>query len=112
GRDRDMPPLNTIREGLELPQGQARLQELVKDIIYVIKEYRFQGFHIVGILGKNGSPSCGVTRTSIEGKQAPGEGVFIRVLRQALEAENLDIDIKGIDDHAQEKVIAWVEERI
>ena len=33
--------------------------------IFTIREYLFQGFEIVGILGKQGSPACGVTRSAI-----------------------------------------------
>lgn len=112
GRDRDVPPLETIREGMELPEAQARLEPIIKNIIYIIKEYQFQGFHIVGILGKNGSPSCGVETTHAGGQLVEGEGVFIRLLRKALAQENLDIAIKGVDDHRQEEAIEWALDRI
>jgi len=102
----------TVREGLETPEGQAHLKLLIAELIYVIKEYQFQGFHVVGILGKNGSPSCGVTRTYLDGRQQDGQGVFIRLLRETLAAEGLDIDIMGVADHEQEKAIEWVLERI
>ncbi len=112
GRDRDVPPLNTIREALEIPDAEERLQPLVDDMIYLIKEYQYQDVEIVGILGKNGSPSCGVETTHKEGKQVPGEGILIRELRKKLAREGLDIGLKGIDDHRQEEAIAWVRERL
>jgi len=102
----------TVRDGLETPEGQAHLKLLIEDLVYIIKEYQFQGFHVVGILGKNGSPSCGVTRTYLDGKQVDGEGVFIRELRLALAKENLDIELFGIVDHQQDEAVAWVLERI
>jgi len=108
GRDRDVPPLDTIREALELPDAYENLQPLINDIVYQIKEYQFQGFKVIGIIGKNGSPSCGVETTSLPGGQTPGEGVFVRLLRERLQAEGLDIGIKGVDDHRQEETIAWV----
>ena len=111
GRDRDVPPLDTIREALELPEAHERLRYLIDDIVHQIKEYQFQGFEVVGILGKNGSPACGVETTSLPGGQAPGEGVFVRLLRDRLQVEGLDIGIKGVDDHRQEEAIAWVSER-
>ena len=112
GRDRDVPPLNTIREALEVPDAQERLRPLVDDMVYLIKEYQFQDVEILGILGKNGSPSCGVTTTHKEGDLVPGEGIFIRELRRRLAQQGLEIQLKGIDDHRQEEAIAWVRERI
>ena len=112
GRDRDVPPLDTVREALELPDANERLKPLIDDIVYQIKEYQFQGFEIVGILGKNGSPACGVETTSLPGGPAPGEGVFVRLLRERLRAEGLDIGIKGVDDYRQEETISWVLARV
>lgn len=112
GRDRDVPPLETIREALELPDAHQRLSPLIDNIVYQIKEYRFQGFQVVGILGKNGSPACGVETTSVRGGQAPGPGVFARLLHARLQAEGLQIDLKGVDDYRQEETILWVSERI
>jgi predicted secreted protein len=112
GRDRDVPPLDTIREALELPEAHARLKPLIDQVVHQIKEYQFQGFQIVGVLGKNGSPSCGVETTSVKSGQAPGQGVFIRLLRDRLKAEGLDIGIKGVDDHRQEEAVEWVSKRV
>ncbi len=112
GRDRDVPPLDTVREALELPDAQGRLQPVIDDIAYQIKEYQFQGFAVVGILGKNGSPACGVETTSLPEGEAPGEGVFIRLLKTRLRAEGLSIGIKGVDDHRQQETMAWLSQRI
>jgi predicted secreted protein len=112
GRDRDVPPLDTIREALELPDAHARLRPLIDDIVYQIKEYQFQGFEVIGILGKNGSPSCGVETSSFPNGQGPGEGVFVRLLRQRLTEEGLNIEIKGVDDYRQDESIQWVSERV
>lgn len=108
GRDRDVPPLDTIREALELPEAADRLQPFLDQIIYMIREYQWQGFQIVGILGKNGSPSCGVETTSLKSGFAPGEGIFFRLLRKRLEKEGIQIGIKGVDDHRQQEAIDWL----
>ena len=102
----------TVRDGLETQEGQADLQLLIGDMIHIIKEYQYQGFHVVGILGKNGSPACGVTRTYLDGEQVDGEGVYIRELRLALAKENLNIELFGIVDHQQQDAVDWVMERI
>jgi len=112
GRDRDVPPLETVREALELPDAHERLSPLIDDIVYQVKEYQFQGFEIVGILGKNGSPACGVETTSLPTGQAPGQGVFVRLLKSRLKAEDLELPVKGVDDHRQEETIAWLTDRL
>ena len=89
-----------------------RLKRLIDDIVFTIKEYRFQNFEVVGILGKNGSPACGVTRTWLDNRQQDGQGVFIRELKKRLTLEKLDIEVLGVADHQQDKCIEWLEERL
>ncbi len=101
-----------VRVGLESPSGMQRLQRLIDDLIFTIREYRFQGFEAVCILGKDGSPSCGVSRTWLDGRQQDGQGVFIRELKKRLAAEELDIPVIGVADHEQDKAIQWLEEKL
>jgi predicted secreted protein len=112
GLARDWPK-ETIRESLDDPVPTGRLQEKVDEIIYQIREYRRQKVHVVGILGKNGSPSCAVERRVFDNGHVATEGVFIRLLREALERENLtDVGLKGLDDHRQEEAVEWVRSRL
>jgi predicted secreted protein len=97
GLGRGRGPFETIRGALERPESQLRLGGLADQVVDQIKEYQRHGFHVVGILGKNGSPTCGVH-----------EGVFVRLLRQRLRAEGLQVEVQGIDDHSQQKAIEWV----
>jgi len=101
-----------VRVGLESPAGRQRLERLIDDQIFTIREYLFQGFEIVGILGKQGSPSCGVTRTWLDNRQQDGQGVWIRELKKRLAAEKLDIPVIGVADHQQEEAIEWLEEKL
>ncbi len=112
GRARDASPLPTIRERLESAESHVRLGYLIDQVVYQIKEYQAQGFRIIGILGKNGSPTCGVRMTRHMTLPGAPEGVFIRLLRQRLKAEGFDICIKGIDDHRQQHATEWILTRI
>lgn len=112
GRDRDEPPQETIRAALELPEGQRRLERLTEPVIFMLQEYRWQGLQVLGILGKNGSPSCGVETTSKGGSFGPGAGVFVEALKAALEKHGIDTPVKGIDDHRQNESIEWLKERL
>ena len=101
-----------VRVGLESPAGRQRLERLIDDLVFTIREYLFQGFEIVGILGKQGSPACGVTRTWLDNRQQDGQGVWIRELKKRLVAKKLDIPVLGVADHEQDDAIKWLEERL
>jgi len=101
-----------VRAGLESPAGSKRLERMIDDLIFTIREYLFQGFEVVGILGKEGSPACGVTRTWLDNRQQDGQGVWIRELKKRLIAEKLDIQVHGVADHKQDETIKWLEERL
>ncbi len=102
----------TVREGLETAEGHRHLHELIDDLIFEIKEYQFQEFDVVGILGKQGSPSCGVTQTWLDERQQEGVGVFIRLLRERLARESLGVEILGVADHKQQEATDWLAQRI
>ncbi len=38
--------------------------------------------------------------------------MFIRLLKERLAAENLDIEVEDAADHEQEAAIEWVKERV
>ena len=65
------------------------------------------------MIGKDGSPSCGVSQTwHDETGHGPGQGVFIRELKKKLESNQLDVPVIGVADFKQEETIAWLEERL
>lgn len=101
-----------VRVGMESPAGMKRLERIIDDQIFTMKEYLFQGFEIIGILGKQGSPSCGVTRTWLDNLQQDGQGVWIRELKKRLIREKLDIPVHGVADFEQDATINWLEERL
>jgi predicted secreted protein len=102
-----------VRVGLEHPAGMERLQRIIDDLIFTIKEYQFQGMEVVGIIGKEGSPSCGVSQTWYnETGHGPGEGVFIRELKKKLKDNDLDIQVIGVADFKQEETIQWLENKL
>lgn len=101
-----------VRVGLESPAGKERLDRMLDDQIYIMQEYLFQGFEVVGILGKQGSPACGVTRTWLDNRQQDGQGVWIRELKKRLALEKLEIPVFGVADFEQDVAIKWLEERL
>ena len=102
-----------VRVGLEHPAGMERLQRLIDDLIFTIREYLFQGMEVVGIIGKEGSPSCGVNQTWYnDSGHGDGQGVFIRELKKKLKHNKLDIPVIGVADHKQNEAIEWLEKKL
>ena len=102
-----------VRVGLEHPAGMERLQRIIDDLIFTIQEYQFQGMEIVGVIGKEGSPSCGVNQTWYNDTgHGDGQGVFIRELKEKLKHNKLVIPVLGVADHKQEEAIDWLAKKI
>ena len=94
GLDRAHLPIRSL---LEKQVGRAHLQSMARDLVRQIEFYRKCGVAVLAILGKNGSPTCGVEKTW-RGGVVPGMGVFTEELRKVLCESGLDIRILGIED--------------
>lgn len=117
GLDRDDPagaqrPVleeNTrIRRALEQAGSQRKLETLVEQVVFQIEEYRKNGFIVLGIIGINRSPSCGVVTTSSGGKEVAGSGVYLEKLRGAFAVRHWDIPVAGVKDGEPEKSEATI----
>ena len=97
GGERDVVAENTrIRHQLETKRSAEIIQHLVDQIIFQIKEYIKNGFSILGVIGINRSPSCGVQTTSRNNQEVIGEGIFMERLKQELEKNGIRINMIGI----------------
>ena len=78
GAERPVVVENTrIRAALGAPEAAATLDRLVDPCDAPAPgEYRRHGFTIVGIVGVNRSPSCGVDTTSDHDRELPGLASF------------------------------------
>jgi predicted secreted protein len=81
----------------------------VDSLIYQVEEYRKHGFCIVGLVGINGSPTCGVDTTWSEGQEQKGHGIFIGMLNKALEEKSVHINTVGIKAKEPKQAIAAIE---
>jgi len=115
GRDRDEPEQEYLRQALEMPVARTRIRQLAEQVVFQMKEYRFQGFTMLGVLGKNGSPTCGVETTAFpdpEKRFGPGQGVFIQELELLIKEAGLEIPVKGFDDAKPEESVDWIRENL
>ena len=104
-----------VKEQFDTPHFRDMSREMLKPVLNEIRDYSKNGFNIIGILGVNGSPSCGVNLTcsgkwygefshnhnlndmlaSLE--MVEESGVFIEEIKGLLEENNLNIPIVGVD---------------
>ena len=98
-----------IRRELTRQAGARRmLNALVEQMIYLMEEYRKNGFAILGVLGVNRSPSCGVETTSADDAETAGEGVFLRALHAEMTRRGINVPLAGIKDSEPEKAAQTV----
>lgn len=102
GAERPVVVENTrIRRTMAQAEPSRRLAQLVEDTMAQLLEYRRYGFQVVGILGANRSPCCGVDTTSQDDQEVPGMGVFLEALSRRLEEVGWKIPMvgfRGTDD--------------
>ena len=102
GAERPVVVENTrIRRAMAQAEPSRRLAQLVADTMAQLLEYRRYGFQVVGILGANRSPCCGVDTTSQDDQEVPGMGVFLEALSRRLEEVGWKIPMvgfRGTDD--------------
>lgn len=105
GLDRAHLPISAE---LEKAESQAQLRRLALDLVEQITAYRRCGVAVLAILGKNGSPTCGVETTWRRGV-VPGTGAFIEEIRALLRNHGLKVKIIGIEDDNPEAVLSKLE---
>ena len=86
-----------IRSGLESRPARGALRKLARDLVYQIKEYEACGVKVLGVLGKDGSPACGVGHTWRH-EPGPGMGAFIEELAAEIQDQGLKTEIAGMID--------------
>lgn len=93
-----------VEKELRVPAGRKLVRGLAQDLVRQIRMYLDCGVHVLGVLGKNGSPSCGVEETWV-GHLSPGSGAFIEELASELKEQGIALEITGIRDSEPAKAI-------
>ncbi len=90
--------------------GKALCREIASNLVYQVEEYRKNGFEIIGIVGIDGSPTCGVETAWSNNQEEQGAGVFLQVFREELDRRNIFLPMKGIKAYEPQDAIAAVSE--
>ena len=109
GADRPVVEENTrIRRAME-EDGPRQKREALADLVAEqVQEYHKHGFQVLGIVGANRSPNCGVETTSDFDREVEGRGAFMDAIAQRLEAAGISVPMLGLkgSDGAAQKVAA------
>ncbi|MEI6055790.1 MAG: CD3072 family TudS-related putative desulfidase [Lentisphaerota bacterium] len=97
-----------IAERMLEEQAQSLCRKIIEDIIFQITEYQKFCFDIVGLVGFNGSPTCGVEKTWSEGREHKGSGIFIKMLKEELAKRNIDLQMLGISSSDPEEAVSKI----
>lgn len=97
-----------IETEMRTPENREISRRLALELIKQIRTYRDCGVQVTGVLGKNGSPTCGVEETWNNGV-CPGTGAFIEELKAELKQQSIDIQIAGMRDSEPEAALAVVD---
>jgi len=110
GAERPVVVENTrIRESMERPEAIHDLRVIIGPLVHQIEQYTRHGFHILGIVGINRSPSCGVDTTSKVNREVAGRGVFMEELHKELENRKINLNWIGIKATETEKALRSIQ---
>jgi predicted secreted protein len=95
------------RIALRMAEGDARAmcQEMVDGLVVQIEEYHKNGFDILGVVGINGSPTCGVESTWADNREKEGPGLFIHLLQASLAARGTSLEMRGIKAYEPKEAV-------
>lgn len=92
------------------PAARAIIERIARNTAQQILDYRKNGFSVIGILGINGSPSCGVETTWRDDAEPAGFGELTAALAGRLAQLGLDVPIRGIRSRDVAHAVATMRE--
>ena len=109
GAERPVVEENTrIRRAMEKDGPRQKREALADLVAEQVQEYHKHGFQVLGIVGANRSPNCGVETTSDFDREVEGQGAFMEAIAQRLEVAGISVPMLGLkgSDDAAPKVAA------
>ena len=97
GASRPVVEENTrIRAAMQTGQAAKRLSQLADDVVRQIRAYHDHSFAVLGVIGANRSPNCGVETTSARDMEVSGKGLFMEAVAQGLAREGITVPMLGL----------------
>ena len=86
-----------VEREMRTDAGRELNRRLASDLVRQIRSYLECKIHVIGLLGKNGSPSCGVEETWA-GRVCRGSGAFIEEVADEFSKNGIVLEMTGISD--------------
>jgi predicted secreted protein len=97
---------NTRIRGLMCEKANAgQLQSKAEEVATQIQEYDSYGFRVLGVIGVNRSPSCGIETTTKDNREVEGRGVFSKMISEACRKRGYAIALIGVKTSEKEESI-------
>ena len=97
------------------PRARSMCRRIARDLANQVEQYRLNGFRVVGLLGINGSPTCGVETGWAEGVETNGHGVLIEALISECQKKHINLPMRGVKagepDNAVNALLALLQEK-
>ncbi len=93
---------------------RAYCARIADEIASQVRAYLQAGYSVEAVIGMEGSPTCGVTRTtpSVVGRREPGQGILVEEMRRSL--DGLGIPFLALDskkgDHGASDILSAIDE--
>ncbi len=97
-----------IRTLLTDTKNNTTLRTYAKEVVYQVKEYLSYGMQVVGLVGINRSPSCGVETTTIEKQEVVGSGLLIDAITEELKEHHIGLKMVGIKTSEKDEAVRKV----
>jgi len=85
-----------IARRMEEPPAQKIVERIAQNVVQQIADYQAHGFTVIGMLGINGSPSCGVETTWRDDGEPEGYGQLVAAIARRLDEQGVHIRLRGI----------------
>jgi len=89
------------KEQYDTPAFRRYCRQVASGIADQIEEYLKNGFKVLAVLGVDGSPTCGVDKTSM--------GIFMEELQSELKERKVAVSMKGVGHARASQDAAWLE---
>ena len=85
------------KEALDTKNYRVYCQKLSENLLNQVETYLKGNYSVIGILGVEFSPTCGVHQIENGRKNTPGKGILVEELEKQMQRKNFQVPIIGIN---------------
>ena len=97
-----------VARRMQEDQARAICRRVADDLVCQLIEYRKNKFELVGVVGINGSPTCGVESTWANDQETRGAGSFIQILDEECRKQGIALSMRGIRAYEPQRATTTV----